>query len=1209
MAWKTGRTVLCFLLTLAMVAGLVPGTSPTALADEQYLLWVGGEQVTSSNLSGEGWSYDPQRDVLRLDNYSDTGGHCITYGGETYHTSIFADQDLNIELVGTNNIIPNDDQAVPDAYVWLSIYTKYNLVISGNGELNLTHSCERGYALYCGRNLTIENSTVKVESAGTAIYAYKELTIKDSVVEASSAFSSSQQAICSEGGTVTINNSEVIASGYFGILTRNGLKMDGGTLDATNVSLIGFMAWNKKAAFEFSGGTAMFGNEQAEYGVGFERAGKIVISGGEVVACGKGQAVAMDDNGVLTLGEGVSVKAGESEADAVCVDDLDSWAHDEKWVRFGHLHDFVYSAAGGTITATCTEDRCTLPTVDGVPTATLTIEAPAADDGEAVVEASPEDAFGDLSGMVRYQTKTGATWGEETTVAPTAAGIHRASITLGDATASVSYGMNCIAYATGIANGGVAGPANATCGSTVTLAVTPDAGYQLDTLTVTPEAGSGVGDVVVDGNTFVMPEASVTVSATFRQITYSVAVDGGKATVTDSTPEQHAYTAEIMGMPEDKTYDGEPIDLSATVQKSDGFPSQIPVGDVSFKFRDQVVERALGVGTYTASAAVGDKTISKPFTIHGQIPAITYCSKMAIVDNYFQITLVVTNEYIPLASNPFGITLLMDGRTYVARGDIKIGALVVVGNPKLVLCDGANVTVYAGIYHIGSSLEIYNEKDAEDSVLTIEGSRLLSDLDNYNEVVQRYGAIAGEGSSLSGTIRINGGNVAAEKGVNGRLVADDFSLTHGPGVTAKGSKAGFELAKLTGGTEDGEGFVTYDSANLSELTKLVVEQKPPATVSTVPVARDLTYSGMAQELVTAGEASGGTMQYALGNADAAPAEGWGEGIPAAIGDGTYHVWYRAVGDADHIDSEPVCVEVAIGRAAWQDTDAVLLSANVTLSGRLEMNYYLSVPDAVASGARVVMDGPEGTVTQALSNLRQDDGRYMASYPVTAIRAYQPITLTLTDGQGGAVALHNSKGQRYEGDRRTFGLYDYFDAALGEGSQLDDGWKAKVRAIHTYCAYAAKWKYEVALPEGIDALPSDEAVKSAVGSHKATQTGTAPGTVRVTGASLLLDADTSLRLYFTCDDLEGEGHSFKLDGRGVEPELLASNESTSKYFVLAGSIGVGNLGKAHTITFGDGYTVSLDALSYVRSVLRDGDADQALRDLVKALYAYYAAFNG
>ena len=87
--------------------------------------------------------------------------------------------------------------------------------------------------------------------------------------------------------------------------------------------------------------------------------------------------------------------------------------------------------------------------------------------------------------------------------------------------------------------------------------------------------------------------------------------------------------------------------------------------------------------------------------------------------------------------------------------------------------------------------------------------------------------------------------------------------------------------------------------------------KETATVTKAPEAKTLTYNGHEQELVTAGTATGGEMQYALGTATEAT-QPYTTAIPTATDAGTYYVWYKAVGDSNHTDSKPVCVTVTIG---------------------------------------------------------------------------------------------------------------------------------------------------------------------------------------------------------------------------------------------------------------------------------------------------------
>ena len=79
-------------------------------------------------------------------------------------------------------------------------------------------------------------------------------------------------------------------------------------------------------------------------------------------------------------------------------------------------------------------------------------------------------------------------------------------------------------------------------------------------------------------------------------------------------------------------------------------------------------------------------------------------------------------------------------------------------------------------------------------------------------------------------------------------------------------------------------------------------EKQAATVTKAPTAKTLTYTGSAQELVTAGTAEGGVMQYALGTDAATAPTGYTASIPTGTNVGTYYVWYKAIGDETHSDS-------------------------------------------------------------------------------------------------------------------------------------------------------------------------------------------------------------------------------------------------------------------------------------------------------------------
>ena len=99
--------------------------------------------------------------------------------------------------------------------------------------------------------------------------------------------------------------------------------------------------------------------------------------------------------------------------------------------------------------------------------------------------------------------------------------------------------------------------------------------------------------------------------------------------------------------------------------------------------------------------------------------------------------------------------------------------------------------------------------------------------------------------------------------------------------------------------------------------------KAASTVTTAPTANTLTYSGSDQVLVTAGAASGGTMQYSLDN------KTFTATVPTETNVGSYIVYYKVVGDANHENAEGGQVVVAIAKA-----DATVAFASKTASGKI-----------------------------------------------------------------------------------------------------------------------------------------------------------------------------------------------------------------------------------------------------------------------------------
>ncbi|MBQ1849079.1 MAG: hypothetical protein II139_01775, partial [Lachnospiraceae bacterium] len=133
-----------------------------------------------------------------------------------------------------------------------------------------------------------------------------------------------------------------------------------------------------------------------------------------------------------------------------------------------------------------------------------------------------------------------------------------------------------------------------------------------------------------------------------------------------------------------------------------------------------------------------------------------------------------------------------------------------------------------------------------------------------------------------------------------------FTITSGQAITASGLPAGMGYqVTATGDFDTALGTIAKGETTVVKLTK-----KAAAVVNTAPTAKTLTYDATTQTLATAGAASGGSLVYAIGDKNGAT-ESYTDQIPAKKNAGTYYLWYKAVGDADHVDSAENHIEVTI----------------------------------------------------------------------------------------------------------------------------------------------------------------------------------------------------------------------------------------------------------------------------------------------------------
>ena len=139
----------------------------------------------------------------------------------------------------------------------------------------------------------------------------------------------------------------------------------------------------------------------------------------------------------------------------------------------------------------------------------------------------------------------------------------------------------------------------------VTLTITPATGYELDTLTVTDADAAAVP---VTDNKFTMPDKNVTVSATFKQSTYTITVTeptNGTVTVTDEKTEAHYQDSISLTVTPDNEYEISAVTMtpaggSATTLTATGGP-----------------DAETGATTYSFTMPAADVTITATFVKEG----------------------------------------------------------------------------------------------------------------------------------------------------------------------------------------------------------------------------------------------------------------------------------------------------------------------------------------------------------------------------------------------------------------------------------------------------------------------------------------------------------------------------------------------------------------------------------------------------------------
>ena len=298
-----------------------------------------------------------------------------------------------------------------------------------------------------------------------------------------------------------------------------------------------------------------------------------------------------------------------------------------------------------------------------------------------------------------------------------------------------------------------------------------------------------------------------------------------------------------------------------------------------------------------------------------------------------------------------GSTVTMNGGTLIGNGEAandRTGGAVFIARNGHFIMNGGMITRNRAKY--GGGISLYGGRLTADiaeqapSTLEIHGGEI-----SYNYATGNSGGVHTNAYSCAETVTITGGSIinnhvpiGANAGgmfvehtnttvyLSGNpVIKDNLSGTVQRNIQLHSTYVLHINGKLTN-TEpigitksvgagiftsglSGNGDATHFSSDIA-LYSVALHSNGEAKLCspascTAPTAIDgLIYTGVAQALVNAGSATGGTMMYSLDNS------AWDAAIPTAKNAGNYTVYFKVIGDATHADYTPADNTVAVSIA-------------------------------------------------------------------------------------------------------------------------------------------------------------------------------------------------------------------------------------------------------------------------------------------------------
>ncbi len=1026
---RTKSKLLSILLSLVMLLSLLPTTALAATYPDTVRVYNASGAITSLDdgqclvtNDASATSYTSGAYVARYEKSTGTL-YLKDYHGVATDGQIYADGDLNI-VVENDSSFTTSVSASNDLY---GIQANGKLNISGSGKLAVTANGDGDvYGIYANEGVTIsaplDVQVGKVDSSKNgSLYG---IYTKSGVISLSGA----DMTVTATGGTSTVygvfnaadtpaitDNGNITISGKLTVNLSNGYYNRGISSQGGDITLNG-------ATVKIPG--------NYYYGI-FNKSGNVVIkscpdveltstiSGGDGICTYDGGDLTIENSTVKVSAEGyaANLKGNVSIKDSMV--DLTRTSSYYEVIKTGNSSaaNTIDLSGTGTVTLTASGEQTNNAMITGKVTLV----------GSTKCEKGRRNGSS-YDGVYDGSSKTVLQFVHEVAASTTLKGIDiitNPPLTLAVPTAApnaTATNERSLAV-TGVYDDGSGGPV------AVNWKITTDpipTGVSLDgsTLKVTNEAGAG--QVRIEASS---TEGGYT-DAEFVTITKDASVESAivltaPSSTTVAVPKSD--TPNEIDLPTATVYDqyGKPMTgtFSITYESVGTTPTGVTLAAGSGKIK---VDRTAQAGEVKVIAKLGTTLTSDPvtYTITRETSKVT--SVRVNAPEYLMDVPKVTKPGTPSQANQqFNAAKVLDqydqemtGQTVTwsvadNAGNSVTGVSIDDTGKLTVTNEAPAITVYVTATCLGiesnkskvtlskeptkaTLVEIFNQAEEDPETSLLIPAATFTNSEAYTaKVYDQYGKETGEMVFWNLDKTYTGVELDTTTSTGNAILKVENTATPGTiKLIATCSTSGSTARK------------TLDIA---------LVDKTPASVTAVPAAKTgLFYNGTDQALVTAGTASGGTMQYSLDGTT------WSTAVPTGKNVGAYTVQYKVVGDATHTDTAPEkCQLVTI-------SPKFLTMDNLTPTGSTSKVYDGTTNSSITVGVKAgVLFGSDtltitGTAVYNSANVNEANTITFTPDAITGNYELVPGVLTIT---GAKITPRDLTVTPNAGQSKKFGAED------------------------------------------------------------------------------------------------------------------------------------------------------------------------------------------